>query len=116
MTDDSVRGDRSRAVTVGAAGLAAMVLTHLVWDPALTLLGVHTFGVGEEDSAVVRSLLETHPALWLGAKLLFVGGGGFMIYKLGAYRDPLVAALLWAVAVYGFVAPLGWLELLFGTA
>ena len=57
MTDDSVRGDRSRAVTVGAAGLAAMVLTHLVWDPALTLLGVHAFGIGEEDSAVVRSLL-----------------------------------------------------------
>jgi len=115
VTDDSVRGDRSRAVTVGAAGLAAMVLTHLVWDPALTLLGVHAFGIGEEDSAVVRSLLETHPALWLGAKLLFVGGSAFMISTIGAYRDPLIAALLWVVAVYGFVAPLGWLELLVGT-
>lgn len=115
MTDNSERGDRSLAARVGAAGLAAMVLTHLVWDPALTLFGVRAFGVAEEDSVVVRSLLETHPGLWLGAKLLFVGGGGFAIHRVGAYRDPLVAVLLWAVAAYGFVAPLGWLRLLFGT-
>lgn len=91
-----------------------MVVVHLVWDPALTLLGVGAFGVGEEDAAFVRTLLAIHPALWLGAKLLYVGGGAVVLYRTGAYRTPLAAVLLWVVAVYGAVAPLGWLELLLG--
>jgi hypothetical protein len=114
MTDDLGPGDRPLAATVGGAGLVAMVLAHLVWDPALTLVGVDAFGTAEEDSAVVRSLLETHPGLWLAAKLFYVGGRALLVHRVGAYRDPLVAVLPWVVAAYGVVAPLGWLELLLG--
>jgi hypothetical protein len=114
MSTDAGERDRSLAATAGAAGLVAMVFAHLVWDPVLTLLGVEAFGVAEEDSPLVRSLLETHPGLWLAAKVLFVGGGAAAIYRVGAYRDPPVAVLLWVVAVVGAVAPLGWLELLLG--
>ncbi|ESS07427.1 MAG: hypothetical protein A07HB70_00377 [uncultured archaeon A07HB70] len=114
LTDEGERDDLSLAPALGGAGLAAMVLAHLVWDPALTLLGVAAFGVGEEDAAFVRALLAVHPALWLGAKVLYVGGGAAVLYRTGAYRTPMAAVLLWAVAVYGVVAPLGWLELLLG--
>jgi hypothetical protein len=89
-----------------------MVLAHLVWDPALTLVGVSRFGVAEEDSALVRSLLAVHPGLWLAVKLVVVGGAAVAIHRVGAHRDPLVAVVLWVVAAYGVVAPLGWLELL----
>ena len=114
LADERERDDGSLVPALGGAGLAAMVIVHLVWDPALTLLGVSAFGVGEEDAAFVRTLLAVHPALWVGAKVLYVGGGAIVLYRTGAYRTPLAAVLLWAVAVYGAVAPLGWLELLLG--
>jgi hypothetical protein len=112
--DERSPDGRSLASVFGGAGLAAMVFAHLVWDPALTLLGVAAFGVGEEDAAFVRTLLAVHPALWLGAKVLYVGGGATVLYWTDAYRTPIAGVLLWAVAVYGVVAPLGWLELLLG--
>ncbi len=96
---------------IGLLGLAAMVIAHLVWDPLLTLAGVATFGIAEEDSAVVRSLLRLHPGLWLAAKGLLVGGWAGLVYYLGAHRHPAMAWLPWALAVVGVVAPLGWIEL-----
>ena len=100
------------AYWIGSAGLGAAVFAHLVWDPVLTLVGVARFGVAEEDAALVRSLLEIHPAAWLAAKLLVVGGFAAVVVRLDAHRIPATAWVLWLVALLGFVAPLGWLELL----
>lgn len=98
---------------VGRAGLVAMLLAHLVWDPALTLAGVAEFGVAEEDNPVVRDLLSVHPVVWLGAKGLVVGGVAALLHRLGAHREVATAWAPWAIAALGVVAPLGWLALLF---
>lgn len=97
---------------VGSASLLAVVATHLLWDPALTLLGVAEFGIAEEDTAVVRMLLAFHPAAWLGVKLAVVSGFTAVVIWLDAHRILATTVLLWFVALLGFVAPLGWLELL----
>lgn len=101
-----------RTYRIGSAGLVAAVVAHLVWDPVLTLFGVARFGVAEEDAALVRSLLGIHPAAWLAVKLLVVGGFAAVVVRLDAHRMPATAWVLWLVALLGFVAPLGWLELL----
>jgi hypothetical protein len=97
---------------VGTAGLIATVVAHLVWDPALTLVGVATFGIAEEDAALVRTLLRIHPAAWVATKVVVVGGFAAVVVRMGAHRIPVTAWLLWLVAAVGIVAPLGWLELL----
>lgn len=89
-----------------------MLAAHLVWDPVLTLVGVATFGVAEEDTAVVRTLLRIHPAAWLLVKLVVVGGVAGAMVRLGVHRDPATAWVPWVVAAAGVVGPLGWLELL----
>jgi len=96
---------------IGRLGLGAMVLAHPVWDPLVTLIGVAAFGIGEEDSAVVRSLWRVHPGVWLAAKGVVVGGYAVLAYRLGAHRHPAMAWLPWVLAVVGIVAPLGWIEL-----
>jgi hypothetical protein len=108
--------DRPVATLVGSAGIAVMLLAHLVWDPALTLLGVAEFGIQEEDSAFVRSLLTIHPLLWLGLKLGVVGGLAAFMYREGVHRTPQLVWLPWLLAVPGIVGPLGWLELLVAVA
>ncbi len=106
--------DTDRAVArFGTAGVAAMLVTHLVWDPALTLVGVARFGLAEEDTALVRTLVGVHPLVWIGAKLVVVGGAAAVIVRLGAHRDLVTACVPWFVAFLGLVGPLGWLELLF---
>lgn len=97
---------------IGATGILVMVLAHLVWDPALTLLGVAEFGIGEEDTDLVRSMLRIHPGVWLAAKLVFVGGGAVVMHRLGIHRDAETAWVPWFVAIPGVLGPLGWLELL----
>jgi hypothetical protein len=96
----------------GVAGLVAMLVAHLVWDPALTLIGVAEFGIDEEDTGLVRSMLRIHPAVWLAAKVVVLGSVTWIIYKLGIHRDPATAWFPWLVAVFGILGPLGWLELL----
>ncbi|MBB6646453.1 hypothetical protein [Halobellus ruber] len=105
-------GTAERTSRIGTAGLVAAVVAHLVWDPALTLVGVATFGIAEEDAALVRTLLRIHPAAWVATKVVVVGGFAAVVVRIGAHRLPVTAWLLWLVAVVGFVAPLGWLELL----
>lgn len=103
---------RTRSIErIGRLGLGALVLAHLVWDPLVTLGGVAAFGIGEEDSAVVRSLLRVHPGLWLAAKGAVVGGYVVLAYRLGAHRHPAMVWLPWALAAIGILAPLGWIEL-----
>jgi hypothetical protein len=111
--DPTMSDEHRRTVeVVGTAGVLAMLVAHLVWDPALTLLGVARFGVGEEDADLVRTLLRVHPAAWLGAKVVAVGGLAGVIVRLDVHRDPATAWLPWVVALLGFVGPLGWIELL----
>lgn len=109
-TDD---GGATRLLTVervGGVGLALMLVTHLIWDPALTLLGVAQFGIAAEGTPFVRRLLRIHPLAWITAKLLVVGGAGAFMYRVGVHRDPVTAWGPWLLAIIGFVAPLGWLE------
>jgi hypothetical protein len=108
------REARPIATRLGSAGIAVMLVTHLVWDPVLTLLGVAEFGLQEEDSAVVRSLLAVHPTVWLGLKVATVGGLAWVMTREGVHRNPRLAWLPWLLAVPGFLGPLGWLELFAG--
>lgn len=112
MPDGEVGGDRSRTARVGLLGIGAMLVAHLVWDPAVTLVGVTAFGIGEEDAPLVRTLLRIHPVAWLLAKVAVLGGATAVMLRLRIHRDAATAWLPWAVAVLGFVGPLGWLELL----
>ena len=107
-----MNGDSELTARIGTAGLVAAVAAHLVWDPAVTLVGVAAFGIAEEDAGVVRSLLRIHPAAWLATKLVVVGGFAAVVVRIGAHRNPVTVWLLWLVALGGVVAPLGWLELL----
>lgn len=101
------------AARVGGAGLVAMLVTHLVWDPALTLLGVGRFGIAAEGTPFVRDLLRIHPVAWLVVKFLVVGGGAALMYRAGIHREWATAWGPWVIALLGFVAPLGWLRRLF---
>lgn len=103
---------RPRVEWFGLVGLYAMVVTHLVWDPTLTALGIAEFGIAEEDNEFVRQLWEIHPLVWFAAKGVVVGGTALVMWRIGAHRDWETALLLYVIAVIGFVAPLGWLELL----
>ncbi|RXK48670.1 hypothetical protein [Halorientalis pallida] len=112
MPGDDPSGARTRTERVGRAGIAVMLVAHLVWDPVLTLVGVATFGVAEEDTAIVRTLLSIHPAVWLGAKVVVLGAFTAVFFRIGGHRDLGTAWLPWAVALLAILAPLGWLELL----
>lgn len=105
--------DRPRVEQFGLLGLCAMVLTHLVWDPTVTVLGIAEFGIAEEDNSLVRRLWRLHPSVWLTAKVVVVGGVAAVILRLGAHRDPATAWVPYLMALLGLVGPLGWLELLF---
>ena len=111
---DTTSGDDSgRLLTIeriGGLGLVLMLFTHLIWDPALTLLGVSQFGIEAEGTPFVRTLLRIHPLAWIAAKLVVVGGTGLFMYRVGVHRDPATAWGPWLLAIVGFVAPLGWLE------
>ena len=111
-------GDDHRVSTatarVGLAGIAAMLLTNLVWDPAVTAVGVAAFGIAEEDAPLVRALWRVHPGVWLGAKVAVVGGAAAVMVRLGIHRDAVTAWVPWLLAVLGAVGPLGWLALLSG--
>jgi hypothetical protein len=91
-----------------------MALSLLVWDTALTLAGVAAFGVAEEDAPLVRSLLAVHPLAWVGVKTAAVVGVTALWWRTGVHRAAATAWVPWLVAAYGFLAPLGWLELLLG--
>lgn len=87
-----------------------MCATHLVWDTTLTLVGVARFGIAAEGTPIVRDLLRVHPVAWLAVKLVVVGGGAFLLYRLGIHRHWSTAWGPWLLAVIGFLAPLGWLR------
>jgi len=93
----------------GTADVAAMLVPHLVWEPALTLVGVARFGVAEEDTAVLRQLLRVHPLAWLAAKVLVVGGLAVVVLRIDAHRDAVMARIPWFVALLGILGPPGWL-------
>jgi uncharacterized membrane protein len=112
MFDTGAETERSRTEWIGLAGIGAMLVTHLVWDTTLTLVGVAVFGIEEEDTALVRALLRIHPAVWILAKAVALGVAARVMLRLGAHRDRTTACVPWVVAVLGFVGPLGWLELL----
>jgi hypothetical protein len=97
---------------VGLAGLAAMGLSLLVWDTALTLAGVAAVGPGEEDAPLVRRLLAVHPVAWVAVKTLVVGGVLLVWWRLGVHRTAATVWVPWLVAGYGVLAPLGWLAFL----
>ncbi|WP_299264381.1 hypothetical protein [Halorientalis sp.] len=111
MGDDSPQPD-SQTVRLGRLGVALMLVAHLVWDPALTLAGVAAFGVVEEDSALVRTLLTIHPAVWLAAKVAALGAFTGLFFAIGAHRDIETVLFPWLIALLGIVAPLGWIPLL----
>jgi hypothetical protein len=112
MSDANAETGRSRTEWLGLAGIGAMLVTQLVWDTTLTLLGVAAFGIEEEDTALVRALLSFHPLAWLLAKILTLTAAAWVMLRLDAHRDPATAWVPWLLAVLGFVGPLGWLELL----
>lgn len=112
MGDDTPRPDHSRTARFGRLGVALMLLAHLIWDPALTLVGVATFGIAEEDAALVRTLLAIHPAVWLVAKVVVLGAFTAVFFRIGAHRDLGTVWFPWVMALVGIVAPLGWLQLL----
>jgi hypothetical protein len=110
--DTTGRRDTERVERVGLVGVYAMLATHLLWDPTLTAVGVAEFGIAEEDNDLVRRLWRLHPSVWLVAKGLVVGGAAGVVVRIGAHRDPATAWFPYLMAAVGFVAPLGWLELL----
>lgn len=104
--------DRPRVERVGVGGLCTMVFAHLVWDPALTAIGIAEFGLAEEDNELVRTLWTLHPAAWLAAKVVVVGSATVIIHRLGIHREPATAWIPYAISLLGLLGPLGWLELL----
>lgn len=104
--------DRPRVEQFGLVGLCAMLLAHLVWDPAVTAIGIAELGIAEEDNSLVRRLWRLHPSVWLAAKVVVLGAVAAVILRLGAHRDPATAWVLYLMALLGLVGPLGWLELL----
>lgn len=104
--------DRPRTELIGLGGVGAMLLAHLVWDPALTAVGIAEFGLAEEDNELVRTLWSIHPVAWLAAKVLVVGGATAVVLRFGIHRDPATAWILYVIAFLGLIGPLGWLELL----
>lgn len=112
MVDVDTGAEHTRTERLGLAGIVAMLLAHLVWDPALTLAGVAVFGIAEEDTATVRALLRIHPVAWLAVKLVVLGGVTGVMLRLRVHRDPATAWVPWVIAAVGVVGPLGWLELL----
>jgi hypothetical protein len=112
MSDDTPPPGHSRTARFGRVGVAVMLVAHLVWDPALTLAGVATFGVAEEDAALVRTLLSIHPAVWLTAKVVVLGAFTAVFFRIDGHRDVWTVWFPWAIAFVGIVAPLGWIQLL----
>jgi hypothetical protein len=103
---------RSRTELFGLGGVGAMLLAHLVWDPAMTTVGIAEFGVAEEDNELVRALWVIHPVAWIVAKVLVVGGAAVLVLRLGIHREPATAWVPYVIAVLGLLGPLGWIELL----
>jgi hypothetical protein len=93
----------------GRLALVALVVTHVVWDPLLTLAGVAEFGLRHEETELVRTLIAVHPLAWLLAKVVVIGGAVAVIHRAGAHRTRPSVWLVWVLALLGFVAPLGWL-------
>jgi hypothetical protein len=104
--------DRPRVEQFGLGGLDAMLLAHLVWDPAVTAIGIAEFGVAEEDNRLVRALWRLHPATWLAAKVLVVGTAAAVVLRLELHREASTAWVTYGIALLGLLGPLGWVELL----
>jgi hypothetical protein len=104
--------NRPRVEQFGLGGLAAMLLAHLVWDPAVTAIGIAEFGVAEDDNRLVRALWRLHPVTWLAVKVLVVGTAAVVVLRLEMHRAPSTAWVTYAIALLGVLGPLGWIELL----